>query len=286
FWFGEDAGGRQVVVYKNGTTRSEDIEKYDADMTEEAYKGLQRARLYMTEVGEGDGTAFAAAMDATFAYGPFTDNQGEIYAITLSTPMAAEKRIYPLLTDEQIAKSKEYVDEFYGNSQSQIGRDLGILYPVCMKVYVDHKKEPYDVRECEEIFRIQSGEVMDSIDDESIDIMFENLNREYDYAPRLDERGYPIGEATIMPADYGQEAFFIKDAESGEVFRVYKIESGFSSVFEMRRIDYYISRSDLKRSGKSKCFDGDDFIMEYMDGQDRLDDMLDIVTSGGTYTIE
>ncbi len=138
FWFEEDKEGTPALVKVNGEKLTDPEIHYTPSEPIRSRQGRQRAVLSMRMNGDGDLTALAATMSATFAYGP--DSQKRY--VTFTSCEKAEKDIYPSLSPEDVSACRKNVDEFYSDRGLQIVWQDVILHPVCLLLSKDGSLKP------------------------------------------------------------------------------------------------------------------------------------------------
>lgn len=142
YWFTKNEDGYVQIdrPCKEQLVMKETSERFST--SQQALDGWRRARLYMDLFNVWDATMFGAWMDATLAYGPFKDENGEEYVFTFTTPQTADVTVYPFLSKEQVAEARECVELFYNQPiEQQIFSPL-ILHSVIIKVSKSGKFEP------------------------------------------------------------------------------------------------------------------------------------------------
>ena len=112
----------------------------------QALDGVRRANLYLSSFGVWDITAFSAWMDGTYAYSAVFED-GEKCRLTFTTPQAAEKSVYPYLSDRAVGQALANVEAFYADPALQMEWADFILHPVAVKVSSRGEASPVAISE-------------------------------------------------------------------------------------------------------------------------------------------
>ena len=142
FWFEKNPDGNAVLVRPSGK-RTVFRKKSDMPaMSDFGREGWQRAMLF-GELHDCLDTNFACYMDATLGTKIMQDEDGRPFAYLFDTPQSVDLYLRNKLTEEQIAESRKYVDEFLQHPELQLLCPQIVLHNACFKIYPDDTLEPY-----------------------------------------------------------------------------------------------------------------------------------------------
>lgn len=99
----------------------------------------ERTKLFMAKRNIWDATAFGANMRA-ICYGQWINSIGCPSLLVFASCPEAERRIYPLLTPEQVVTCRQNITQFYQNPQAQRDWQGVILHPVCLMIVKGQKQ--------------------------------------------------------------------------------------------------------------------------------------------------
>lgn len=146
YWFGKDEKGFVQLERPYAKARKMTREMPGFSTSVQALDGVRRANLYLSSFGVWDITAFSAWMDGTYAYSAVFE-EGEKCRLTFTTPQAAEKSVYPYLSDRAVEQARANVEAFYADPALQMEWADFILHPVAVKVSSRGEASPVAISE-------------------------------------------------------------------------------------------------------------------------------------------